>query len=92
MQQQTEAFIGEVRDATKMQSDDLRRRLRYDFVSRELEADWQLRELILNALDQSKGRIAPGEHPASSRPARRLPLAHQRGLIEWIIGKTRSRP
>ena len=69
MQQQTEAFVREVRNATKMQSDDLRRRLRYDYFARDVDADLQLRELILNALDQTKGRIAPGGAPTIT-PAR----------------------
>ena len=63
MQQQTDAFVREVRNATKMQSDDLRRRLRYDYFARDVDADLQLRELILNALDQTKARIAPGRAP-----------------------------
>jgi serine protease Do len=69
MQQQTEAFVREVRNATKMQSDDLRRRLRYDYFARDVDADLQLRELMLNALDQTKGRIAPGGAPGIT-PAR----------------------
>ena len=69
MQQQTEAFVREVRNATKMQSDDLRRRLRYDYFTRDVDADLQVREMILNALDQTKGRIAPGGTPGIT-PAR----------------------
>lgn len=74
LQQQADAFLRDLRNATKVQSDDLRRRLRYDFFTRNIEMELKLREFILNAIDETKARIVPPGTPNLSPSRTPRPL------------------